>query len=72
MRIVIYSLLLTCCVVRSDMDDESAEKIKERLGTKTLKKTGYAASGCINRGEAYTTDFGTVFIKSNNNPYVRC
>lgn len=52
------------------MDEVSAQKIKEFLGTKTLKKSGYVASGCINNGEGYYTDSGHVFIKRNNSSYV--
>lgn len=39
--------------------------LKETLGTATLKRTGQSGGGCINQGEAYITDNGTVFVKSN-------
>nr|CAD7429255.1 unnamed protein product [Timema monikensis] len=39
--------------------------IKKTLGTATLKKTGVGGGGCINEGEAYFTDTGTIFVKRN-------
>lgn len=42
--------------------------IKAALNTTTLKRTGQSGGGCINQGEAYITDTGTVFVKSNSKP----
>ncbi|CAH1405426.1 unnamed protein product [Nezara viridula] len=42
--------------------------IKAALNTSTLKRTGQSGGGCINQGEAYITDTGTVFVKSNSKP----
>lgn len=39
--------------------------LKETLNTSTLKRTGQGGGGCINQGEAFITDSGTVFVKSN-------
>lgn len=39
--------------------------LKTALNTKTLTRTGHSGGGCINQGEAYITDHGTVFVKSN-------
>jgi len=45
--------------------------LKEALSTKTLRPTCQSAGGgCISNGEAYFTDDGTVFVKSNNKPKV--
>jgi hypothetical protein len=46
------------------------ELLKEVLGTVTLKKTGKGGGGCINEGEAYLIDTGTVFVKYNKKPQV--
>lgn len=46
------------------------ELLKEVLGTVTLKKTGKGSGGCINEGEAYLVDTGTVFVKYNKKPQV--
>jgi fructosamine-3-kinase len=46
------------------------ELLKEALGTVTLKKTGKGGGGCINEGEAYLIDTGTVFVKYNKKPQV--
>ncbi|GFG35449.1 hypothetical protein Cfor_09107 [Coptotermes formosanus] len=47
------------------------ELLKEVLGTVTLKKTGKGGGGCINEGEAYLIDTGTVFVKYNKKPQAR-
>lgn len=47
------------------------EALKTALGTKTLKITGHSGGGCINQGEAYITDTGTVFVKRNKKSKVR-
>ena len=39
--------------------------LKETLNTSTLKRTGQGGGGCINQGEAFITDTGTFFVKSN-------
>ncbi|KAE8749584.1 hypothetical protein FOCC_FOCC003572 [Frankliniella occidentalis] len=39
--------------------------LKETLSTTTLKRTGQGGGGCINQGEAFITDTGTYFVKSN-------
>ncbi|KAJ1530476.1 hypothetical protein ONE63_005375 [Megalurothrips usitatus] len=39
--------------------------LKETLNTSTLKRTGQGGGGCINQGEAFITDTGTYFVKSN-------
>lgn len=39
--------------------------LKTALNTKTLTRTGHSGGGCINQGEAFITDHGTVFVKSN-------
>lgn len=39
--------------------------LKAALKTSTLTRTGQSGGGCINQGEAYITDTGTVFVKSN-------
>lgn len=44
--------------------------IKEALGTVTLKPSGKGGGGCINDGEAYFTDTGTVFVKRNSKSQV--
>ena len=44
--------------------------LKEVLGTVTLKKTGKGGGGCINEGEAYLIDTGTVFVKYNKKSQV--
>jgi len=46
------------------------ELLKEVLGTVTLKKTKKGGGGCINEGEAYLIDTGTVFVKYNKKPQV--
>jgi fructosamine-3-kinase len=46
------------------------ELLKETLRTVTLKKTGKGGGGCINEGEAYLIDTGTVFVKYNKKPQV--
>lgn len=46
------------------------ELLKEVLGTVTLKKTGKGGGGCINEGEAYLIDTGTVFVKYNKKSQV--
>jgi hypothetical protein len=46
------------------------ELLKEALGTVTLKKTGKGGGGCINEGEAYLIDTGTVFVKYNKKSQV--
>lgn len=46
------------------------EILKEALGTVTLKRTGKGGGGCINEGEAYLIDTGTVFVKYNKKPQV--
>ncbi len=69
---VLFFLLLAPTVVLLDniMDEATKKKIKDFLGTKTLEKTGFQASGCINEGEGYCTDKGLVFIKKNGNEHV--
>jgi protein-ribulosamine 3-kinase len=44
--------------------------LKSALNTSMLKRTGQSGGGCINQGEAYITDSGTVFVKSNSKPKV--
>lgn len=51
------------CMFQHNLRMESV--LKETLGTTTLKRTGQSGGGCINQGEAYITDNGTVFVKSN-------
>lgn len=46
------------------------ELLKEVLGTVTLKKTKKGVGGCINEGEAYLIDTGTVFVKYNKKSQV--
>ncbi|XP_073980139.1 ketosamine-3-kinase-like [Rhodnius prolixus] len=45
--------------------------LKTALNTSTLVRTGQSGGGCINQGEAYITDNGTVFVKSNGRPQAR-
>ncbi|XP_068084987.1 ketosamine-3-kinase isoform X2 [Anabrus simplex] len=47
------------------------EILKEALGTVTLKPTGCHGGGCINEGEAYFIDSGTVFVKQNRKAKAR-
>ncbi|XP_075221080.1 ketosamine-3-kinase-like isoform X3 [Lycorma delicatula] len=47
------------------------EALKTALGTKTLNRTGHSGGGCINQGEAYITDNGTVFVKRNKKSKAR-
>lgn len=42
------------------------DEIKDALDTKTFKKIGRRGTGCISSGEAYETDNGLVFIKTND------
>lgn len=42
------------------------EKLKKELGTRKLKSTGYAGSGCVSEGQSYDTDTGKVFVKINH------
>lgn len=51
------------CMVQHNLKMESA--LKATLNTATLTRTGQSGGGCINQGEAYITDNGTVFVKSN-------
>lgn len=44
--------------------------LKKALNTKVLKRTGRGGGGCINEGEAYLTDSGTVFVKRNGKSQV--
>lgn len=57
------------CLVQHNLRMESV--LKETLGTTTLKRTGQSGGGCINQGEAYITDNGTVFVKSNKKSKAR-
>lgn len=54
------------------MDPETAEKIKQLVGSKVLEKldSSYDSHGCISQGKSYNTDKGRVFIKSNSSPHV--
>uniref|UniRef100_A0A0A9Z4E9 protein-ribulosamine 3-kinase n=1 Tax=Lygus hesperus TaxID=30085 RepID=A0A0A9Z4E9_LYGHE len=45
--------------------------LKSALETSTLTRTGQSGGGCINQGEAYITDNGTIFVKSNSKPQAR-
>jgi fructosamine-3-kinase len=39
--------------------------LQQALGTSTITSTGRGGGGCINHGEAYMVDSGTVFVKMN-------
>ncbi|XP_049813906.1 fructosamine-3-kinase-like isoform X1 [Schistocerca nitens] len=45
--------------------------IKDALNTVTFKAAGKGGGGCINEGEAYFTDTGTVFVKQNRKSQAR-
>ncbi|XP_063226985.1 LOW QUALITY PROTEIN: ketosamine-3-kinase-like [Bacillus rossius redtenbacheri] len=45
--------------------------LKEALSTLTLIPTGKRGGGCINEGEAYLVDSGTVFVKRNKKSQAR-
>uniref|UniRef100_A0A1B6D3G5 protein-ribulosamine 3-kinase n=1 Tax=Clastoptera arizonana TaxID=38151 RepID=A0A1B6D3G5_9HEMI len=45
--------------------------LKSALKTNTLTRTGQSTGGCINQGEAYITDNGTVFVKRNTKSKAR-
>lgn len=40
--------------------------IKETLNYSYVKKTNIRGGGCINNGEAFNTDKGTIFVKYNS------
>lgn len=73
-----YDLLVRYILIHSCSNSNIAffpgarmdELLKEVLGTATLKKTGKGGGGCINEGEAYVIDTGTVFVKYNKKPQV--
>jgi fructosamine-3-kinase len=45
--------------------------LKEALGSVTLTPSGRRGGGCINQGEAFLVDSGTVFVKSNSKKNVK-
>lgn len=57
------------CMVTPNLKMENA--IKAALNTVTLTRTGHSGGGCINQGEAYIIDNGTVFVKSNKKSKVK-
>lgn len=46
-------------------------RLKEELGTVTLRHAGHSAGGCISEGQSYDTDGGRVFVKINHKSEVR-